>query len=97
MNNYYHNYRGNNRGCRPYKGKQGSSRIIIEVLNKGEGDNKTTIWDNTKQSHAENEPQPKQPQPEWFISIMGNMTTPMNSQRKLRGFFKYRQCCLYTQ
>ena len=49
MNNYYHNenHRGNNRGCRPYRG-QYSIGNHIEVPNKGEGDNKTIIDANTK-------------------------------------------------
>ena len=48
-NNYYHNenYRGNNRGHRPYRG-QFNSRRPTEGLSKGEGDNKITIEANFK-------------------------------------------------
>ena len=50
-NNYNHNgnYRGNNRGCKLYRGQQDSSRNLIEVLNKGEGDSKIIIGPIPKQ------------------------------------------------
>ena len=49
VNNCYHNenYSGNSRGCRPYRG-QYSSQSHIEVLSKGEGDNKIITEANTK-------------------------------------------------
>ena len=49
-NNYYHNenYRGNNRGCKPYRGNKVVAENLIEALNKGEGDSKTIIGANTK-------------------------------------------------
>ena len=48
-NNYYHNenYRGNNRGHRPYRG-QYNNRDHTGGLSTGEGDNKITIEANFK-------------------------------------------------
>ena len=49
-NDNYHNenYRGNNRGHRPYRGQQGGGRKPYQGPNKGKGVSKVIIGDNTK-------------------------------------------------